>query len=49
VGLSAVSDLRIDVVAHDELTPNLLGDLRRLFDDEYFDQFGVWSPEQPYG
>ena len=44
-----MSDIRIDVVAHDELTPNLLGDLRRLFDDEYFDQFGVWSPEQPYG
>lgn len=25
------------------------GELRRLFDSEYLEEFGEWDPEQPYG
>lgn len=41
--------LSIDVVAREELASSGLGELRRLFDDEYLDDFGEWEPDQPYG
>lgn len=39
----------IEVIAHEELTEGDLGELRRLFDSEYLDEFGQWDPSQPYG
>lgn len=39
----------IEVVPHGALTPQLGGELRRLFDTEYLATFGGWDQEQPYG
>ncbi|MFB7251910.1 GNAT family N-acetyltransferase [Microbacterium sp. NPDC056234] len=39
----------IDIVAHEELTFEDRSQLKRLFDAEYFDEFGEWDPGQPYG
>ncbi|PQZ57391.1 MULTISPECIES: GNAT family N-acetyltransferase [unclassified Microbacterium] len=39
----------IDNVPHESLTRNDLARLRALFDAEYFSEFGVWDPDQPYG
>lgn len=39
----------IDVVAHEALTSEAISQLKRLFDDEYLDDFGEWDPAQPYG
>ncbi|WP_110589284.1 GNAT family N-acetyltransferase [Microbacterium suaedae] len=39
----------IEVIAHKEITETDLGELRRLFDSEYLEDFGEWDQEQPYG
>lgn len=39
----------IEAVAHEALTAAEISELRRLFDDEYLDDFGAWDPVQPYG
>jgi aminoglycoside 2'-N-acetyltransferase I len=39
----------LDVIAHEDLTEGELCELRRFFDSEYFDEYGEWDPEQPYG
>lgn len=39
----------IELVADQDLTAADLGELRRLFDVEYLDNFGPWDPQQPYG
>lgn len=39
----------IGAVEHDELAGSDLRELRRLFDAEYYDDFGEWDPGQPYG
>ncbi|MFJ2620641.1 hypothetical protein [Glutamicibacter sp. NPDC087344] len=35
----------IEVLEHGELAPRLRGELRRLFDEEYFATFGEWEPD----
>jgi aminoglycoside 2'-N-acetyltransferase I len=37
------------VVTHPSLTGSQLAALRELFDREYFAEYGVWDPDQPYG
>ena len=44
-----MTELSIEVVAHDALTARNVGQLRRLFDDEYLHDFGEWDPDLPYG
>lgn len=41
--------IEIVVVAHSELTAEVEGGLRGLFDAEYGQDFGGWDPELPYG
>lgn len=40
-------DLR--VAPHDELTTGDLEQLQHLFDREYLDDYGPWTPDAPYG
>jgi aminoglycoside 2'-N-acetyltransferase I len=42
-------DERIEVVRHDDLSRIHLGRLHALFDHEYLDDYGLWSPDAPYG
>lgn len=44
-----MTHLSIAVVAHSALTSGDINDLRRLFDQEYLQDFGSWDPNQPYG
>lgn len=44
-----MTDIAINVVAHDALTFRDLVGLRRLFDAEYLNDFGEWNPDTPYG
>lgn len=44
-----MTEVAIQVVAHDELTTSDLTELRRLFDAEYQAEFGEWDPDMPYG
>jgi GNAT superfamily N-acetyltransferase len=38
-----------EVVAHTALSEKDVEALRSLFDEEYFQDFGPWDPDQPYG
>ena len=40
---------RFSVKIDENLTATDLRELRRLFDNEYLDDFGPWDAEQPYG
>lgn len=44
-----MKDPSIEVVAHNALGARDLDQLGRLFDREYFYDFGPWDPDQPYG
>ena len=44
-----VKDISITAVTHAALSPSEVEELRRMFDDEYLDQFGMWDPKEPYG
>lgn len=41
--------MRIEFIEHRDMSPDLVTDLRALFDDEYLAEFGDWDPDQPYG
>ena len=47
--LSTPHSCRVTAVANDDLTPVELEGLGRLFDGEYLDHFGSWTPDCPYG
>jgi GNAT superfamily N-acetyltransferase len=42
-------DERIEVVRHDDLRRTHLEQLQVLFDREYLDDYGPWTPDAPYG
>jgi aminoglycoside 2'-N-acetyltransferase I len=42
-------DERIEVVGHDDLSRTHLDQLQVLFDHEYLDGYGPWTPDAPYG
>jgi aminoglycoside 2'-N-acetyltransferase I len=42
-------DIVFRVVAHTDLTTTDLEGLRQLFDAEYLEEFGPWTPGLPYG
>jgi aminoglycoside 2'-N-acetyltransferase I len=44
-----VTEQSIGPVAHAALTDRDRTGLQRLFDGEYFEEFGDWDPDQPYG
>ncbi|HEV7168376.1 MAG TPA: hypothetical protein VGN49_10455 [Micrococcaceae bacterium] len=44
-----MTELSVEVVAHDALMARDVDKLRRLFDQEYFHDFGPWDADQPYG
>lgn len=39
----------LEIVAHAALAAKEVEQLRRLFDEEYFQDFRPWDPDQPYG
>lgn len=39
----------IRVVRHSHLLRGTIEGLRSLFDAEYYETFGVWDPDHPYG
>ncbi|WP_445441922.1 GNAT family N-acetyltransferase [Clavibacter sp. km1a] len=41
-------DERIEVVRHEDLSPTHLDQLRALFDREYLNDHGPWTPDAPY-
>ncbi|WP_104193012.1 GNAT family N-acetyltransferase [Cryobacterium sp. Y82] len=44
-----MTDRSIEVAAHNALGARDFDQLARLFNDEYFYDFGPWDPDQPYG
>ncbi|PPF71027.1 GNAT family N-acetyltransferase [Clavibacter michiganensis] len=42
-------DERIEVVRHEDLSRTRLEQLQVLFDHEYLDDHGPWTPDAPYG
>lgn len=47
--MRTAADVEIHTVPHQQLTDQMLDQLKELFDREYFSEHGAWNPELPYG